>query len=52
MLKIVEYKDIYKESVLKAIEAKMAGKKVTKKKRKNKKEIASLMEALEKSLKA
>lgn len=47
-----KYKDIYKESVLKAIEAKMAGKKVTKKKRKNKKEIASLMEALEKSLKA
>ena len=46
-----KYKDEYHEKVLKAIELKSKGKKVPKSKKKSSKEIASIMKALEKSLK-
>ena len=45
-----KYKDEYHEKVLKAIELKSKGKKVPKSKKKSSKEIASMMNALEKSL--
>lgn len=46
-----KYRDEYQDNVKKAIDAKVNGKKVKGTKRKNKKQIDSLMEALEKSLK-
>ena len=46
-----EYKDEYQEALKKAIDAKLDGKKITKTKSTNKKQINDLMKALEKSLK-
>ncbi len=46
-----EYKDEYQETLKKAIDAKLDGKKITKTKSTNKKQINDLMKALEKSLK-
>lgn len=46
-----EYKDEYQEILKKAIDAKLDGKKITKTKSTNKKQINDLMKALEKSLK-
>ena len=46
-----KYKDEYQETLKKAIDAKLDGKKITKTKSTNKKQINDLMKALEKSLK-
>lgn len=46
-----KYKDEYQETLKKAIDAKLDGKKITKTKSANKKQINDLMKALEKSLK-
>ena len=46
------YHDEYQETVLKAIDLKAKGKVIRKSKKKTTKELSSLMQALEKSLKA
>lgn len=46
-----KYKDEYQDNIRKAIEDKVNGKKIKSAKKKNKKQISDLMEALEKSLK-
>ena len=46
-----EYKDEYQDKIKMAIDAKLDGKKITKTKSTNKKQINDLMKALEKSLK-
>ena len=46
-----KYKDEYQNRIKKAIDEKLDGKKITKTKRSNKKQINDLMKALEKSLK-
>lgn len=46
-----KYKDEYQDNIRKAIEDKVNGKKIKSVKKKNKKQISDLMEALEKSLK-
>ncbi len=47
-----KYEDEYQNSIKKAIDDKLNGKTIKAKKKKNKKQISNLMEALEKSLKA
>ena len=47
-----DYQDLYQEKLLKAIEKKIAGKKITKTKEIKSKKITNLMEALTESIKA